>query len=115
VKVWDEAEVGSPASASFPVTCWGDFDISSVSSVGTQFGTLELYSGAGGPFVAIVETFHGDSMGNSASAATNTHVEPRVCIGSGGLGVNGSPCTADSDCSGGTCPLPTAVIRLPGA
>jgi hypothetical protein len=102
------------------VTCWGSFDISAspgpgpaVNSVGTEFGTLELYSGAGGPFLAVIETLHTDSIGNSDNAATNTHVEPRVCVG-GAPGVNGSPCTVDADCSGGTCPLPTAVIRLPG-
>jgi hypothetical protein len=120
VKAWDETE--QPFTTAFSVTCWGNFDIASaagpgpaVNSVGTQFGTLELYSGAGGPFVAVVETLHGDSIGNSTSAATNTHVEPRVCIGSSSPAVNGTPCTEDADCSGGTCPLPSAVIRLPGA
>jgi hypothetical protein len=86
-----------------------------VNSVGTEFGTLELYSGAGGPFLAVVETLHSDSIGNVGNAATNTHVEPRVCVGSSAPAVNGSPCTAAADCSGGTCPLPTAIIRLPGA
>jgi hypothetical protein len=120
VKAWDETE--QPFTTSFPVTCWGNFDIASaagpglaVNAVRTQFGTLELYSGTGGPFLAVIETLRSDSVGNSASATTNTHVEPRVCVGSATLGVNGSPCTADSDCSGGTCPLPSAVIRLPGA
>jgi hypothetical protein len=120
VKAWDETE--QPFTTSFPVTCWGNFDISSaagpgpaVNAVGTQFGALELYSGTGGPFVAVVETMLGDSIGNSATAATNTHVEPRVCVGSSSPAVNGSPCTENADCSGGTCLLPSAVIRLPGA
>jgi hypothetical protein len=121
VKAWDATE--QLFTTSFPVTCWGSFDISAspgpgpaVNSVGTELGTLELYGGGGGPFLAVVETLHSDSIFNSASAATNTHVEPQVCVGSGAPTVNGRPCTNNSDCSsGGTCPLPTAVIRLPGA
>jgi hypothetical protein len=120
VKAWDATE--QLFTTSFPVNCWGTFDISgtpgpglAVNSVGTEFGTLELYSGSGSPFLAVIETRHSDSIGNSSLAATNAHVEPRVCVGSGAAAVNGSPCTADSDCSGGTCPQPTAVISLPGA
>lgn len=121
VKAWDARE--QLFTTSFPVTCWGSFNISAspgpglaVNSVLTELGTLELYSGAGSPFLAVVETLQSDSIFNSASAATNTHVEPRVCVGSGAPAVNGSPCTKDTDCSsGGTCPLPTAIIRLPGA
>jgi hypothetical protein len=121
VKAWDQTE--TLYTTSFPVKCWGSFDISAspgpglaVNSVAGQFGTLELYTGSGSPFLAVIETRHDDSVGNSSVAATNAHVEPQVCVGSSAPEVNGSPCTTNADCSsGGTCPLPTAQIRLPGA
>jgi hypothetical protein len=120
VKAWDQTE--QLFTTSFPVKCWGSFDISTspgpgpaVNSVTTQYGTLELYTGSGSPFLAVIETRHDDSIGNSSMAATNAHVEQRVCVGSSAPGVNGTACATNADCSGGTCPLPTAIIRLPGA
>jgi hypothetical protein len=116
VKAWDGAEV--MYSNSIPVGCWSSFDIASLSavkSVNTDFGTLEFYT-AGAPVLVMIETFNIQPAAASiASAATNAHVEQKVCIGSSVPAVNGTACTTASDCTGGgTCPQPTAVIRLPG-
>jgi len=151
-------------SGSRNISCWDSFNIDSIliGAVATEFATLEISSGAGGPVLAVVQTVHSDSIGNNASAALNTHMggqclgacsgggndgKPCVaaagcpsgtCAGTIGVACNsnadctpgacsgprfcvggttpGRACTSDANCgSGGTCPLPSAVIRLPGA
>ena len=152
------------ASTSVPISCWGNFNIAPpvFPIIPTEFGTLEISSGAGGPVLAVIQTVHSDSIGNTATAALNAHMEGQcvghctagsvtgACVTDAGCGTAGTctgtigkactssadctpgtcsgprfckggptagrACTDDSSCgSGGTCPLPSAVIRLPGA
>ena len=98
---FDGAEVPFSASTSQPLSCWGTFSIAPplIRKLGTEFATLEITSGSGGPILAVVETFQSDSVGNTASAAFNTHMEGE-CVGACS---NGAPCLTTADCGGATC------------
>jgi hypothetical protein len=81
--VTDEFE--TPYSASTTVDCWASFNIGILPSlrsnlltggaIPTQYATARITSSNGGPFVAIAESFHSDSIGNTGSAAVNLHME----------------------------------------
>jgi hypothetical protein len=165
-------------SGSKTLSCWESFTLDTSSSCAggygrvcltnhnTTFESVNIRSGKGGPVLAVAESFFTDSVGHTATAAVNVHVEGEcigactggnnvgapcltsaTCTGTGGTcsGVSsissscnsnadcggglcsgprfctggtssGTSCTVDANCSGGgTCPLPTAQIRLPGA
>lgn len=165
-------------SGSKNMSCWESFTLDTSSSCAggygrvcltnnnTTFESVNISSGKGGPFLAVAESFFTDSVGQTATAAVNVHMEGQCigactggdkagapcltsaqCTGTGGtcsgvLSINsscnsnadcggglcsgprfctggtspGKSCTANIDCSGGgTCPLPTAQIRMPGA
>ncbi len=96
-------------SGSRTFSCWDNFNIDStlIGALGTEFGTITLNPGAGGPVLAVVETFHSDSLGNTASAATNAHVQGECiasCVITAGTVNTFVPCLSNSDCaSGQTC------------
>ena len=89
-------------SGSRNISCWDSFTIDSslIGAVPTEFGTLTIKSGKGGPVLAVVETLHSDGAGNTASAAFNTHMEGQ-CVGTC-TAPAGAPCLTNSNCSG-TC------------
>ncbi len=131
----------NPLSGSKNVTCWESFTLQGTGcSVGpgracltqpaTDFATVNIKSTAGGPFVAVAETFHLDSAGNASSAAVNVFAASGLC--SAASSNSGAACNNDSDCvvcnpTTGTCvptgagscvaPAPTAgvgaTIQLP--
>jgi len=82
-EVHDEFEV--MFSGSTQVDCWRSFNIGILSSlrsnlqpfgaITTQYATARITSSSGGPFVAVAESFHTDSAGNTGSAAVNLHME----------------------------------------
>lgn len=121
-----------PFSGSKNVSCWETFTINTGRPCANAYGeacltappgasdfmTVNIKSGSGGPFVAVAETFHFDATGlNSASAGVNVHMAAGTCAAPA---VNlGQACNNDSDCiSGGvgSCAAPAggAVITLPG-
>lgn len=81
--VRDEFEV--PYSGSTTIDCWGSFNIGNIAAMRsnllpggalpTEFATVRISSSSGGPFVAVAESFHVDSIGNAGSAAVNLHME----------------------------------------
>ena len=82
-EVLDEFEV--LRSGSTTVECWGSFNIGKIAAMRsdllpqgaltTQYATARMYSSGGGPFVAVAESFHVDSIGNAGSAAVNLHMD----------------------------------------
>jgi hypothetical protein len=92
-------------SGSRKISCWDSFSIDSslIGAVPTEFGTLTIKAGKGGPVLAVVETLHSDSIGNTASAALNTHMEGQ-CLGVCNGGANdGAACGGAAGCPGGAC------------
>jgi hypothetical protein len=80
--VRDEFE--NPFSGSLDISCWSSFDIGTVpamravaagGALATQYATVRITSTSGGPVVAVAESFHVDSVGNSGSAAVNLIME----------------------------------------
>jgi hypothetical protein len=81
--VRDEFEV--LFSGSTTIDCWASFPIGILpalrsnrvlgGAISTQYATARISSSSGGPFVAIAESFHTDSIGNTGSAAVNLHME----------------------------------------
>lgn len=81
--VRDEFEV--PLSGSTTVDCWASFNIGNIpamrsnllpqGALTTEFATVRISSSSGGPFVAVAEAFHVDSIGNAGSAAVNLHMD----------------------------------------
>ncbi|MCK6554471.1 hypothetical protein L6Q96_07800 [Candidatus Binatia bacterium] len=81
--VTDEFEVS--LSGSTTVDCWASFNIGNIpamrsdllpqGALTTEFATVRISSSSGGPFVAVAESFHVDSIGNAGSAAVNLHMD----------------------------------------
>jgi len=81
--VRDEFE--TPFSGSTTIDCWGSFNIGNIpamrsnllpgGALPTEFATVRISSSSGGPFVAVAESFHVDSIGNAGSAAVNLHMD----------------------------------------
>lgn len=81
--VRDEFEVAF--SGSTVIDCWGSFSIGAIpamrslllpgGALATEFATVRMSSSRGGPFVAVAESFHVDSIGNAGSAAMNLHMD----------------------------------------
>ena len=67
----DEFEV--PFSGSTTISCWGTFTLAPpiIGAIASQFATVDISSPAGSPFVAVGESFHVDSVGNTAAASVN--------------------------------------------
>lgn len=82
--VHDEFEVSLTGGVR-NVTCWASFNLGQIPSMrsitlpggalSTEFATVRIRSSVGGPFVAVAESFHTDSIGATGAAATNVHVE----------------------------------------
>lgn len=121
----DGEEVGFSGNHKF--SCWDSFTIVTgacsggdipgqacmTGALSTQFATLEMTATSGGPVVAVAQAIHVDSSGDVASAATNVHIDPLLCVNGDR---NGLPCRVDADCpGGGACPVPSAKIILPGS
>jgi len=71
-------------SGSTTIDCWASFPIGVLpalrsnlllgGAIATQYATARI-SSSDGPFVAVAESFHTDSIGNTGSAAVNLHME----------------------------------------
>ncbi len=60
-------------SGSTTISCWGTFTLAPpiIGAIASQFATVDISSPAGSPFVAVGESFHVDSVGNTAAASVN--------------------------------------------
>jgi hypothetical protein len=97
-------ETSFSASTSVPISCWGSFNVAPplFPPLPTEFATLEVSSGQGGPVLAVIQTIHSDSLGNTATAALNAHMEGQ-CVGHCTAG-GGGACVSNADCTGSaTC------------
>jgi|ERR1700687_4274966 len=82
--VVDEFEVATSGSTR-GITCWDSFNLGQIPAMrsntlpggglATEFATVRIRSTVGGPFVAVAESFHTDSIGATGAAAVNVHVE----------------------------------------
>jgi hypothetical protein len=97
-----------PLSGSKNISCWESFTLEArpgctsgwghacLTPPTTDFGTVNIRSTSGGPFVAVAETFHLDTAGNASSAGVNVFMAAGAC--SGGSTNLGQACNNDSDC-----------------
>lgn len=60
-------------SGSLGFSCWSSFDVARIPVKAGTFATATITSNP--PIVGVVESFHSDSVGNSASRANNLHTE----------------------------------------
>ena len=64
-------------SGSTTISCWGTFTLAPpiIGAIASRFASVELSSPEGSPFVAVGESFHVDSVGNTAAASVNLITE----------------------------------------